>query len=62
MTEDMFSLIREVMEEGLLNISNMKSGTWYKVLVENKVTMQTEVNGTRALKPCRIEVKNPKVD
>ena len=35
-----------VKDEGL---PNMKSGTWYKVLVENKVTMQTEAKGTRAL-------------
>ena len=46
LTEDLFSLIREVKDEGLLN---MRSGMWYKVLVENKVTMQTEANGTRAL-------------
>ena len=62
LTEDMFSLIREVKDEGLLNLSNMKSGTWYKVLIENKVTMQTEANGTRILKACRTEVRNPEVD
>ena len=28
--EDMVSLIREVKEEGLLNLSNMKSGEWYR--------------------------------
>ena len=62
LTEDMFSLIREVKEEGLLNLSHMKSGTWYKVLIENKVTMQTEANGRRALKLCRVERTNPAVD
>ena len=62
LTGDMFTLIREVKEEGLLNLSNMKSGIWYKVLVENKVTMQPEPDGRRALKPCRIEMKNPTVD
>ena len=49
-------------EEGLLNISHMKSGTWYKVLLENKVTMQSEANGTRTLKPCKVEIRNPEVD
>ena len=62
LTGDMFTLIREVKEEGLLNLSTMKSGIWYRVLVENKVTMQSEPDGRRAMKPCRIEIKNPTVD
>ena len=62
LTEDMFSLIQEVKEEGLLNLANMKSGTWYKVLMENKILMQTDVDGTRNLKPCRAELNNPLVD
>ena len=62
LTEDLFSLIREVNDEGLLNLANMRSGMWYKVLVENKVTMHTLQDGTRALKPCRAEINNPGVD
>ena len=62
LTEDMFQLIKEVKEEGLLNLSHMKSGTWYKVLLENKITMQSEPNGTRSMKPCKVEVRNPEVD
>ena len=60
--EDMFSLIREVKEEGLLNLSNMKSGEWYRVLLENKILMKLEDDGKRSLKPCRAEVNNPHVD
>ena len=39
-SEEVFSLIREVKVEGLLDVAKMKSGDWYKVLLENKVTMQ----------------------
>ena len=62
LTEEIFALIREVKEEGLLNISTMKSGMWYRVLVENRVTMMRRADGTRTLKACRAESKHPDVD
>ena len=40
----------------------MKSGQWYKVLVENKITMEVGDDGKRRLKPCRSEPNNPEVN
>ena len=62
MTEEVLKLIKEVKDEGLLNLSNMKTGTWYRVLLEDKVTMQTDLNGRRSLIPCRAELKHPDAD
>ena len=62
LTEDMFTMIREVKEEGLLNITKMKSGEWYRVLLENKIIMESEADGPRKLKPCRAELSNLTID
>ena len=62
LTDDLFNLIREVKEEGVLNLSHMKSGDWYRVLIENKVTMETDMEGRRVLKPSKVENRNPDVD
>ena len=56
-----FAMIRQVKEEGLLNIKTMTSGIWYRVLIENHVTHQV-TNSGRELRPCRIETKHPLVD
>ena len=45
---------------GLLNISKMSSGDWYKVLVENNLTMVSAKD--RTLKPCKAELLNPAVN
>ena len=62
LTDDLFNLIREVKEEGALNLAHMKSGDWYRVLIENKVTMETDAEGRRILKPSKVESRNPDVD
>ena len=62
MSEEMFSNIKLVRDEGLLKISKLSIGDWYKVLLENNITMITKENGTRAMKPCRVELNNPSVD
>ena len=56
-----FDSIRQVKEEGLLNIKTMSSGMWYRVLLENNVTHQPS-NSSSELRPCRIEIKHPEVD
>ena len=61
-TEEIFSLMREVKDEKLLNLSKMKTGTWYKVLLENKVIMEATEDGVRKLIPCRAELNNPEND
>ena len=62
MSEELWNNIRKVKTEGLLNIANMTSGQWYKVLLENNITMQEDENGRRSLKPCRAELRHPDVD
>ena len=56
-----FASIRQVKEEGLLNLKTMSSGMWYKVLVENNVTHQ-QTQSTRELLLCRTEIKHPDLD
>ena len=56
-----FSLIKQVKEEGLLNIKTMTSGMWYRVLMENNVTHELS-NSVRDLRPCKAETKHPEVN
>ena len=59
-SEEMFSNIRMDKEQGLLNVAKLSSGNWYKVLLENNVTMNSP--DERTLKPCRSESNNPGID
>ena len=45
--ENLFSNIKKVKEEGLLNIATMSSGAWYRVLLENNITMHMDENNVR---------------
>ena len=58
---EFFSCIKEVKEEGLLNILTMTSGMWYRVLVEKNVTHEALGNTSRHI-PCRAERNHPAVD
>ena len=60
--EEIFENIKIVKNEGLLKISTLSSGSWYKVLVENNLTMVSDELGRRSLKPCRAEINHPEVD
>ena len=57
-----FAKIRQVKEEGLLNITTMSTATWYKVLLENFITHEVNANGIREYRACKIETKHPDVD
>ena len=61
LSEEIFANIKLVKEEGLLNICKMSSGTWYRVLLENNITMVSETN-SMIVKPCRAELASPQVD
>ena len=61
-SEDFFSAIRSVRDEGLLNPATLRLGQWYRVLLENVVTMEVDTDGFRFEKRCRIESKYPEVD
>ena len=56
-----FDTIRQVREEGLLNIKTMSSGFWYRSLLETHVTHQPTGSGNE-LRPCRIERKHSELD
>jgi hypothetical protein len=42
---EFFDAIREVKDEGLLRLSGMTIGMWYKALLENHVTQEIDENG-----------------
>ena len=54
--------IKSVKDEGLLRISGMSSGMWYKALMENYLTADIDENGFHYAKHCRIEMKHPNAD
>ena len=54
-----FNRIKEVKQEGLLNITTMTTSMWYKALLENHVTHRVGDSGLREFRPCRAEIKNP---
>ena len=62
MTEELWSNIKRVKEEGLLNIGKMTTGQWYRALLENNITMQVDADGRSSLRPCKVEIANPRVD
>ena len=57
-SEDFFSLIREVNEEGLLRLSSMSLNDWYKVLVEKHILK----NKSRKENLSKCEIRNPDVN
>ena len=57
--ESFFMRIKEVKEEGLLNVTTMSCSSWYRVLLENYVTHRVNENGVRELRPCKVESRNP---
>ena len=56
---EFFNMILSVRNEGLLNVTTMSSQSWYRVLLENKVTHRVTMDGSRELKPCRAELSFP---
>ena len=59
--DSFFNHIKEVKQEGLLNIQRLTSGQWYRVLMENNVTHQVS-NSVRELLPSRAETNHTNVD
>ena len=48
--------------EGLLNISTLRLGLWYKALLEKYVTAEVDDNGFQYDKRCKIEREHPDID
>ena len=61
-SEEFFTAIKTVKNEGLLRISTLKLGFWYKALLENIVTTELDEHGFRFVKRCKIEREHPQVD
>lgn len=59
---EFFKAIKTVKEEGLLRISGMSSGMWYRALMENYLTAEVDENGFHYARHCKIEDKHPNVD
>ena len=54
--------MKRVKEQGLLNIGKMTTGQWYRALLENNITMQVDADGRSSLRPCKVEIANPRAD
>ena len=57
-----FATIKQVKQQGILNMKTTTTCMWYRVLLENNVTHRLSASGREELLPCRIEVKNPELD
>ena len=60
--DSFFAKIREVKEEGLLNIRTLDTASWYRALLETNVTHTVNDDGVQVPRPCRVEHKHPHVD
>ena len=53
-----FQVIKDMKEQGTLNISKMSSKDWYRVLLEDNITMETDADGNRSFIKCRAELQH----
>ena len=59
--DSFFNTIKQVKQEGLLNLKTMSSAQWYRVLVESNITHEIK-NSRNEYIPCRAEAKLPGID
>ena len=59
---EFFDAIRAIKDEGLLRLSSMTIGTWYKALLEKYVTHEVDENGFQFEITSRSERTNPNID
>ena len=61
--QQFFSTIKHYKQNCPLNISVMSTKQWYKVLLEDKILMQTAPDGvSQTLLPVRVELLCPSMD
>ena len=60
--ENFFQTIKKMKDQGTLNISTMSSKDWYRVMLEDNITMETSDNGEARLIKCRVELQHPDND
>ena len=61
-TEEFFSIIRDVENEGILCLSRMSIADWYKVIIERNLLQQTDDNNGASNILTKCELRNPEVD
>ena len=57
-----FQTIKKVHDESALNVCVMTERQWYRLLVEDKITMEEKENGQRKYIQCRVELASPGTD
>ena len=61
-SDKFFQIIKEVHNDSPLNVSAMTQRQWYRLLLEDNVTMEEKENGQRSYIGCRVELGSPNVD
>ena len=56
-----FSAIKQVVQAGLLNVSTMTTKQWYRVLMEENITMELDAGNKQVWKPVKCEIAHPVV-
>ena len=59
---EFFDAIRDIKDEGLLRLSGMTLGMWYKALLENHVTQEVDDNGFSFSVRSKAERQNPDIN
>ena len=59
---EFFDAIKDVKSEGLLKLSSMSIGTWYKALIENHVTHEIDENDFKFKIRSKPETQNPNIN
>ena len=57
-----FQTIKKIHNECPLNVKVMTEGQWYRLLVEDNVTMEETATGERNFIGCRVELASPETD
>ena len=57
-----FQTIKKIHEESPLNVAVMTEGQWYRILVEQNVTMEQSATGEPKFIVCRLERASPWTD
>ena len=61
-SNNFFQIIKKVQSESSHSVGVMSESQWYKLLVEENVTMEETETGERTFKGCRVELASPGTD
>ena len=57
-----FNIIKQVRLNSALNVTTLSTANWYRLLVEQEVTMHEAINSTWEYISCRAELASPTTD